>query len=165
MLLPRALCSWLTQKDQLSSMHLAESDDPQTHLNDLKQHFELMMKRHDNLMEMGSSLSTTQLSAIIISSLPSSYHSAIQTITAAERIGVIQGTTANPKMTPWDLISFFTEEAQHHLIHDEHTKEAESALVADWKGRRRAPIIKAKPSQSPTQMTGAKTITRMATLR
>ena len=49
----------INAEDQLSSIHLTESDNPQTHLNNLKQHFELMMKRHDNLMEMGSSLSTT----------------------------------------------------------------------------------------------------------
>ena len=131
-------------EDQLSTMHLTESNDPQTHLNDLKQHFEPMMKHHDNLMEMGSSLSTTQLSTIIISSLPSSYRSVIQTITAAERIGAIQGTAAKPKMTPQDLISFFTEEAQHHLIHDECTKEAESALVADQKRQKKSTDNKGK---------------------
>ena len=117
--------------DQLSSMHLAELDDSQIHLNDLKQHFKLMMKCHDNLMEMGSLLSTMQLSAIIISSFLSSHCSAIQTTTATKKIGAIQGTAAKLKMTHWNLISFFTDDAQHHLIHDECTTEAESALVTD----------------------------------
>ena len=71
------------------------------------------MKCHDNLIEMGSSLSTMLLSATIISSLLSSYYSAIQTITAAERIGAIQGTTVKPKMTvrgwlSWSPISIWS---------------------------------------------------------
>ena len=106
-------------EDQLNSMRLADSDDPRTHLNDLKQHFELMTKSHDNLMQMGSSISNMCLSSIIMLSLPPSYQSAIQTITAAEKIGVTQGMAVSPKMTPNNLISFFTEEAQHHLIDDE----------------------------------------------
>ena len=44
---------FIDAEDQLSSMHLTESNDPQSHLNNFKQHFELMMKHNDNLMEMG----------------------------------------------------------------------------------------------------------------
>ena len=103
-----------------------------------------MMKRHDNLIEIGSLLSTTRLSMIIISSLPSSYRSAIQTIMAAERISAIQGTAGKPKMTPLDLISFFTEEAQHRLIHEERSKEAESALIADRRRQKKCTDNKGK---------------------
>ena len=46
-------------EDQLNNMHLANSNNPKTHLNDLKLHFELMMKHHDSLVIMGSSISTT----------------------------------------------------------------------------------------------------------
>ena len=38
---------------QLKSMRLSESSDPKTHLTKLKLHFQLMMLRHKNLLEMG----------------------------------------------------------------------------------------------------------------
>ena len=39
-------------------------------------------------------------------------------------------------MKPDNLITFITEEAQHHVINDEHTKNAESALAALGKKQR-----------------------------
>ena len=68
-----------------------------------------------------------------MSSLPPLYRSVIQTITAAERIGMTQGTASKPKMSPTNLIMFFTEEVQHCFINDECTKAAESALMAHGK--------------------------------
>ena len=58
---------------QLESMRLSESSDPKTHLTDLKLHFKLMMSRHGNLLEMGSSFSEQKLITLITSSLPNSY--------------------------------------------------------------------------------------------
>ena len=43
----------LDAEDQLSNMKLADNDDPKTHLSELKQHFQLMLQRHENLMKMG----------------------------------------------------------------------------------------------------------------
>jgi hypothetical protein len=39
------------------SMKLSDNDDPKTHLAELKEHFQHMMQRHNNLIEMGSILS------------------------------------------------------------------------------------------------------------
>ena len=70
---------------QLKSMRLSESSDPKTHLAKLKLHFQLMMSRHKNLLEMGSSFSEQKLITLITSSLPNSYRPALQTLTAADR--------------------------------------------------------------------------------
>ena len=116
-------------KDQLANMQLNNLDDPHAHLAELKMHFETMIKHHDNLIQMGSCISPTQFMTLIMSSLPASYCSAIQTITAAERIGTTQGTSKKPKMSPDDLIVFFTEEAHHQVIDDQHAKAVESVLL------------------------------------
>jgi len=75
----------LDAEDQLSSMKLMENDDPKTHLTELKQHFQLMVQCHDNLLKMGSSLSDSCFNTIVMTSLPESYRPTLQTITAAER--------------------------------------------------------------------------------
>ena len=99
-------------EDQLASMRCTESTDPKTHLTEIKAHFELMMKRHDNLTSMGLTLSDTRFNTMIMTSLPPSYRPTLQTITAA--------TKANrTTMTPMDLIAFFIEEAEHHMIEEE----------------------------------------------
>ena len=46
-------------EDQLASMRCEESPDPKTHLLELRAHFELMIKRRDNLTTMGSTVSDT----------------------------------------------------------------------------------------------------------
>src|SRR5277367_1500189 len=50
----------LDTEDQLSSMKLADNDEPKAHLSKLKQHFQTMLQRRDNLMKMGSTLSDTR---------------------------------------------------------------------------------------------------------
>ena len=75
----------LYTEDQLSSMKLKDNEDPATHLSKLKQHFQLMLQRHENLMKMGSKISKTHLNMMIMSSsLPESYRPTLQTITASE---------------------------------------------------------------------------------
>ena len=64
-------------EDELANMQVGDSSNPQTYLTELKQHFELIIKPCDNLVEMGATISTTCFSTIIMSSLPPSYHSAI----------------------------------------------------------------------------------------
>src|SRR5882762_1429217 len=55
----------LDAEDQLSSMKLADDDDPKTHLSELKLHFQLMLQRHENLMKMGSEISEKRLNTLI----------------------------------------------------------------------------------------------------
>ena len=74
----------LDAEDQLSSMKLKDNEDPATHLFELKQHFQLMLQQHENLMKMGSEISETCLNTMIMSLLPESYRPTLWTITASE---------------------------------------------------------------------------------
>ena len=122
----------LDAEDQLSSMKLADNEDPKTHLSELKQHFQLMLQRHENILKMGSEISDTRLNTMIMSSLPESYRPTLQTITAAERASALTGGSKR-SMKPSDLIAFLIEEAQHRVINDEKTKNSEVALAAHAK--------------------------------
>ena len=123
----------LDAEDQLSSMKLADNDDSKTHLSELKQHFQLMLQRQENLLKMGSEISDTRFNTMIMSSLPESYRPTLQTITAAERASSLTGGTSSKRMKPSDLIAFLIEEAQHRVINDERTKDSELALAAHAK--------------------------------
>ena len=59
----------LDVEDQLASMKLTENDDPKAHLTEVKQHFQLMGQRHDNLLKMGSTISDSRYNTIIMSLL------------------------------------------------------------------------------------------------
>jgi len=122
----------LDAEDQLLSMKLGENEDPKTHLTEIKLHFQTMLQRRDNLMKMGSSLSDNRFNTIIMSSLPESYRPTLQTITAAEQASILTGGQS-AKMKHDDLIAFLIEEAQHRVINDERTKNAETALAAHAK--------------------------------
>ena len=74
----------------------------------------------------------TRFNIIIMSSLPESYRPTLQTITAAERASKLSGGVSQ-QMKPNDLIAFIIEEAQHCVISDERSKNAESALAAHAK--------------------------------
>ena len=63
----------LDSEDQLTSMKLLDNEDPKAHLAELKQHFQVMLQRCDNLIQMGSTLSDTRFNIIIMSSLPELY--------------------------------------------------------------------------------------------
>ena len=125
----------LDAEEQLQSMKLADNEDSKTHLTELKQHFQTMMDRRDNFIKMGSTISDTHFNIIIMSSLPDSYRPTLQTITAAERASKLSATTSSQskQMKPDDLIEFIIEEAQHRVINDERSKNAESALAAHTK--------------------------------
>ena len=62
----------LDAEDQLSAMKLADNDDPKEHLTELKQHFQIMLQRHENILKMGSEISETRFNTMIMSSLPES---------------------------------------------------------------------------------------------
>jgi hypothetical protein len=113
-------------------MKLADNEEPKTHLSELKQHFQLMLQHHENLLKMGSEISDTRLNTMIMSSLPESYRPTLQTITAAARASTLTGGSSR-KMKPSDLIAFLIEAAQHLVINDERTKSSETALAAHGK--------------------------------
>jgi gag-polypeptide of LTR copia-type/GAG-pre-integrase domain len=122
----------LNAEDQLSSMKLANNDDSETHLMELKNHFQLMLQCRDNLMKIGSTMSDTRFNIIVMSSLPESYWPSIQMITVAEWANRPSGMQSNI-MSADDLVAFIIEEAQHWVINNECTKNAESALAAHTK--------------------------------
>ena len=122
----------LDAEDQLTSMKLPDNEDAKTHLSELNQHFQLMLQRLDNLIQMGSTISDTCFNIIIMTSLPESYRPTLQTIAAAKRASTLSSGKAS-SMKPNNLIAFILEEAQHRVINDEHTKNAEIALAAHSK--------------------------------
>jgi hypothetical protein len=128
----KSLSYILDAEDQLASMKLTENEDPKAHLAEMKQHFQLMIQRRDNLTKMGSELSDTRFNMIIMSSLPESHRPTLQTITAAERADALTGGLTN-KMKADDLIAFLMEEAQHRVINTERSKNSEQALAAQAK--------------------------------
>ena len=50
----------LDAEDELASMKLGDTEDLKTHLSELKEHFQLMVQRHNNLIEMGLVISDTR---------------------------------------------------------------------------------------------------------
>src|SRR6202040_1116778 len=58
----------LDAEDQLASMKLSDNEDRKTHLAELKEHFQIMTQRHDNLIEMGSVLSDSRYRTIVMHS-------------------------------------------------------------------------------------------------
>ena len=63
----------LDAEEQLTSMKLSDNQDHKTHLIELKQHFDLMLHQHKNLIQMGSTISDIRLNTLIMLSLPLSY--------------------------------------------------------------------------------------------
>ena len=63
----------LTRQTSWPVCVFTNSDDPATHLTELKQHFELMTKQYENLVQMGSTISDTRFTTMIMSSLLPSY--------------------------------------------------------------------------------------------
>ena len=75
----------LDAEDQLMSMKLLDNEDSKTHLSsELKSHFQTMLQRWDNLIQMGSTISDARFNIILMSSLPESYRPTLQMITTAE---------------------------------------------------------------------------------
>ena len=121
----------LDAEDQLASMKLADNDDLKTHLEELRQ------QRHDNLLKIGSEMSDSQYNIIIMSSLPESYRSTLQTITASQLVGKLSGAQSKALKAD-DIMSSIIEEAQHGVINNNHTKYAESTLAARMKKSRKS---------------------------
>ena len=139
----------LDAEDQLTSMKLTDNTDLKTHLSELRDHCQLMMHQHDNLLKMGSTLSNSRFNTIIMLSLPESYCPSLQTIMAAKHTSAVLGTMSSKRMKADDLISFFIEEAKHRVINDEHTKYAESTLAAHGKKPKKEKFCEGKTSEKP----------------
>ena len=131
-------------EDQLTSMRCNESTDPKNHLSEIKTHFKLMTRRRDNLTNIGSTLSDTRFSTMIMSSLPSSYRPALQTITAASKAN-------KTVIVPADLITFFIEEAEHRVI-ERGRATADAALVACSGGKSGRPGKPRNGANKPTNV-------------
>ena len=65
-------------------------------------------------------------------SLPESYRSTLQTITASQLVGKLSGAQLKALKAD-DIMSFIIEEAQNRVINNDCTKYAESALAACMK--------------------------------
>ena len=107
-----------------------------------------MMLRHKNLLEMGSSFSKQKLITLITSSLPNLYRPTLQTLTAADRASKLKQpstlsgvatqtiTTTLAGMSLYELMDYFIEEAEHHIIEDNWAKQMESAMQAQAKKKK-----------------------------
>ena len=136
----------LDAEDQLSTMKLNENEDPKTQLSELKAHFQLMVQHHDNLIQMGLTISDTQFNTIIMSSLLESYQPSLQMITATKRVNKLsRGQSSGMKAD--NLMGFLIEEAQHRLINEQHGKNAELVLAAYSKSSGKGKSEKKKKSE------------------
>ena len=106
-----------------------------------------MMHQYDNLLKMGSTLSNSHYNTIIMLSLPESYHPSLKTIMAAKCTSAVLGMSSSKQMKADDLIFFFIEEAQHQVINDEYTKNAESTLAAHGKNPKKGKFCQKKTSK------------------
>jgi len=114
----------LNAEEQLANMKLYDDEDSQTHLSEIKHHFDLMLQQHNNLIYMGSTISNSRFNTIIMTSLPESYRPTLQTITAAKRANLALGKSSKV-MKADDLIAFLIEEAQHRVIIEERARVAD----------------------------------------
>jgi hypothetical protein len=114
-------------------MELADNDNPKTPLSELKQHFQMMQQRRENLIKIGLTMSEQCFNIIIMSSLPESYRPTLQTITALEHVSRLSGSQSTA-MRLDDLIAFILEEAHHRVINDKRNKNTKLALASRTKG-------------------------------
>jgi gag-polypeptide of LTR copia-type len=97
----------LDAEDQLSSIKLVDNNDPKTHFNKLKTHFQLMLQHRNNLMKIGLTMSDNRFNIIVMSSLPGLYRPILQTITTVKRVNKLLGMQATT-MNVDDLMAFIS---------------------------------------------------------
>ena len=127
-------------------MKLLDNKDPKTHLAELNQHFQIMLQCHNNLVQMGSTISDTRFNIIIMSSLPELYQPTLQMITTAKCTSCLASRKTSV-MKHNNLIAFILEEAQHRVINDKHTKTTETALATYTKKGKQNKAGKQKKSE------------------
>ena len=112
-------------EEQLARMNCEDSSDPATHLADMKAHLDLMDKRYHNLLAIGSTWDDNRYGHLILGSLPESYRSIVQTLSA-------QRTTSTSNTLPKSsaLQSLILNEAEHRVIISDRSKGSNSAMFA-----------------------------------
>jgi hypothetical protein len=86
-------------RHRLADTRCDESDD-------MRNHFSELLKLREMLAGMGTSISDADFTAIIMSSLPELYRPILLSMSASAHI-------AKVPLTPYDLISFVSEEYEH----------------------------------------------------
>jgi hypothetical protein len=74
----------LDAENQLSSMKLRENEGLETHPEEMKEHSQMMVQRHENLVIMGSKTQDARFSTLVTLSPPESCRPTLQTVSAAE---------------------------------------------------------------------------------
>jgi hypothetical protein len=114
------------QADARCRLHEMRCDDD----GDVKGHLTEMIRLSQELAAMGSTIADRDMTAIIMASLPPSYRSFLQSITASARV-------AEKTVAPFDLIHWTMEEYELRLKQNQHDKKEDSALfVKGKKGRK-----------------------------
>ena len=134
-----AICKIHEDKSDLVQIDLRRrlSDTRCEESADIRNHFGELLKLREALAGMGTSLSDTDFTAIIMSSLPESYRPILSSMSAGARI-------AKTSLTPYDLISFVTEEYEHHQLMTSRVakKSGNSAFSADAQKRKGSAQVK-----------------------
>jgi len=134
-----AICKIHEDKSNLVQIDLRRrlSDTRCEESADIRNHFGELLKLREALAGMGTSLSDTDFTAIIMSSLPESYRPILSSMSAGARI-------AKTSLTPYDLISFVTEEYEHHQLMTSRVakKSGNSAFSADAQKRKGSAQVK-----------------------
>jgi hypothetical protein len=114
------------QTDAQRRLHEMRCDDE----GDLKAHLTEMIQLSQELAAMGSTIADKDLTAIIMASLPPSYRSFLQSITASARV-------VSKTIEPFDLVHWVTEEYELRLKQTQRDKGGGTVLsVKAGKGRR-----------------------------
>ncbi|TFY75033.1 hypothetical protein EWM64_g8978, partial [Hericium alpestre] len=94
--------------------------------NDVRAHFDSLLRMKEELSGMGMTLEDADFSAIIMSSLPSSYNPALSSLISAVRM-------AKKEIEPQMLIAHITEEFDRQNIQArlEHTSDRTALLTSD----------------------------------
>ena len=123
-------------EEQLAAMRCQDSSDPVTHLSEMKAHLDLMEKRYQNLIAIGSSWEDVRYSQLILGSLPESYRPIVQTIS-------IQRVSDGDLPKSSALYKIIINEASHRVIMSERSNGSGAAMFAKTKSK------KAKKSGTP----------------
>jgi len=79
-------------------------------------------------------------------SLPESYRLALRPLLPQNRLAPHGGSTSK-RLKPEDLLNFFIEEAQHHVMNAEHSKNGDSALQCMERKGRKENMVKGRKSK------------------
>jgi hypothetical protein len=115
-------------EQQLSRMVCPDTTDPITHFAEVKAHLDLMDKRYQNLVAIGSNWDDLRYGQLILTSLPESYRPLVQTLST-------QRETSGNLPKPSALYKMIVNEANHRVIIAERNKSSDSAMLAKKKGK------------------------------